>query len=137
MSEQFNMPFIPDYQADKNSISQVGVLAEVAVNDMTCGFGDDVQTHRALEVLERLEAAWNHMRDNNMLSSASGPLYVNIDINNLVVVQNVSIINVQPTDVFVGVGASVNVAGENASQMMDSSFRMLREWMSENYFKSV
>jgi len=137
MSEQFNMPFIPDYQADKNSITQVGTLAEVAINDMTCGFGDDVETYRAVEILERLEAAWNHMRDNNMLSSASGPLYVNIDMDTLAVSQNTSFINVQPTDVFVGIGASVNVAGESASQMMDSAFRMLREWMSENYFKKV
>jgi len=134
MAKQFNMVFIPDYQASKLAVTQADVLSEAGAANLCCGFGDNVTAARQSEIDRAFEDCWAHMRDSNQLSSASGPLYVKMNIDTRVATQHTAIVDMTADDVFIGVGANVNAAGENASQMHDSGFRMLREWAKENYF---
>ena len=139
MSEQFEMPFRPDYQGDKLAVVHTDTHTPVGVDNIQLVVQSDVDLNRQSEIIEGWKGLWEHMRDSNMLSSTSGPLYVarDIDAPKSGVRQLVDLVDVETTDIVLGVGADVNVVGENASQMHDSAFRMLREWAKENYFSAI
>ena len=138
MSEQFEMPFIPDYQGDKREVVQTDTHVLVGDNNLQVVVQSDVDLHRQNEILNGWKKMWDHMRDNNMLSAPLGPLYVAMDIDHFGVMrQYTDIASVTTNDLVIGVGLTVatnGVGAEQASQQIDSAFRMIREWARENFF---
>jgi len=138
----FEMTYIPDYQGNKLTVVHSDTHTPVGANNIQISIQSDVDLNRQTEIFEGLRQNWDHMRDNNMLSSPSGPLYVarNIDTPKSGIRQLVDLSGVEDVDIVIGVGASVNANGsgeEMAVNMLETAFKQLREYAKENFFKSI
>jgi len=138
MAKQFGLNHVADFQGHKPEATESEALGPPTADHVVCGFGDNVLPHRQVEILNAFASLWNHMRDHNQLSATSGYVIAKANIDSpKSVSQHVDILDVTAGDVFVACGANVVSNAEQASQQIDSSFRMLREWTRENYFVNL
>jgi len=139
MSEQFSMPISggSHWVPSKLNIVHTDVHTPVGADDICIVIQSDIDLRRKLEILEGLRELSNHMRDHNMLSSTSGPVYAVVDIEHRKsgVRQYTDIASVTTTDLVVGVGPNVNQLGEQYSQTLESGFLMLREYAKDEFLK--
>lgn len=144
MTIQVTMPVLPDRQADKSQITlTVGEPPALPVpdNEIALYVGDDVPLHRAVEILNGHRWLWNGLRDRSLLQATdavTGHLYSASDIDELNEnTRRTSWDDTTPvTASDIGVGVSHQVAtGLDATNMVESAFQMLRDYLSENYFK--
>jgi len=141
MAKQIIIAVTPDRQADKLSCvasQAVGDVLPAAPDNCVIYMGDDVAMHRKLEVLEGLRWLWNGIRDRDLLNPITsqpdfGPLYSAAPIDRLVEAfrltswNNVSGIN----STMIAIGIGINLFGEGATNMHESAFAMLRDYLRE------
>jgi len=134
MAKQFGLNHVADFQGHKPETAEADALGPPNADSVVCGFGDGVLPYRQVEIMAAWKSLWEHMRDNNMLSASSGYIIAKANIDSpKTVVQSVDILDVADNDIFVACGANVVSNAEQASQQIDSSFRMMREWARENF----
>jgi len=141
MSEQFSMPISGNihWVPSKLNIVHTDTHVPVGADDVYIVIQSNIDLRRKLEILEGLKNLSDHMRDANMMSSSSGPLYAVVDIEGRKanVRQYTDIASVTVTDLVIGVGPNVNQLGAQFSQTLDSAFTMLRDYAKDEFLKKV
>ena len=114
-------------------------LAPPNANSMLIAYADGVSPHRQLEIINGWKWLWEGIRERNLLDSqfVGSLLITGAPVNQLVTEfrKTSSIIgDFVAGDVLVsiGLGVSTGSIGRGATQMLDSGFRMLREFAKEN-----
>ncbi len=141
MSEMFEMPYIPDYQGDKLDAFYSSTHTVVGTDNIQLAVQSDVDLNRQTEIIEGWRQLWNFVRDNNVMSG-TGTFYAakHIDANLGQTRILLDLVGVEPTDIVIGVGSAVNNSAaptgeEMAVNMLETSFKQLREFSLEVFFK--
>jgi hypothetical protein len=140
MARQYTITMMPNGQGWKPEVTPSDAAAAApGVNEMSIGYADDVETHRTLEMHNGWRWLWNGVRDRNLLDVqfVGSLLLTGANINSLTESNrrtSSDILDFATGDVWIGVGAGVSTGaiGRSANQMLDSGFRMLREYAKEN-----
>ncbi len=143
MSEQFEMAYLPDYQGDKREVIQSNINAPVGVDSIYIAVQSDVDLYRQVEIMNTWRDLWDFIRDYNEMRQV-GALYAMRDINKPQSYTRVAqdITGVTTTDLLIGIGANVNNSAlptgeEMAVNMLETSFKQLREFANENFLKAL
>jgi len=141
MAKQITITVMPNRQADKRSCvasQAVGAVLPAAPDNCVIYLGDDVAMHRKVEIHEGLRWLWNGIRDRDLLNPATsqpgfGPLYSAAPVNRLVeefrLTSWTDVSGINSTMIAIGIGN--NLFGEGATNMHESAFTMLREYLTE------
>lgn len=138
MSEQFQIPYTPDFQGDKREVVQSGTHVPVDADSIYCVVQSDIFLNRQVEILDGWRKLWDFVRDGNHMLG-DGPLYASRDINAPPSATRITvdIASVTTTDIVIGIGVNVNAdasGGTSANQMIGSAFRMIRDAARETFF---
>ncbi len=140
MSEQFTMPLsnLPHWQASKLNIVQTQIHTPVPADDVYIVIQSDIDLRRRVEILEGLRNLSDALRDNNQVGS-TGAVYAIVDIagRKADIRFAADIATVTTTDLVVGIGPNMNLAHVVYSQIIESAFRMLREYANDEFFKKL
>lgn len=142
MAKQFTVDVVTKWHADKLEIVESDVLSDPGPNEIKIGFGNDVEIHRAVEILNAWKWLWAGVRDRNLLDGPfSGAILITgSDINHLNENErrtSSTVGDFLAGDVLLGVGANVANTpelGKGATLRIDSGFEALRDYAKENFF---
>ena len=139
MAKQFAMQMLPDWQGFKPEILETvpDPIASPIADQIVVGYGVAVEPHRQLEIINGWEWLWAGVRDRNLLDDQfhGAILITGSPINSLVEASrktSSSTLDFGADDVFIALGVGVTSHRFGATQILDSGFRMLREYAKEN-----
>ena len=139
MAKQFAMQMIPGMQGWKPGVivSVPDPVASVVSDQILIGYGPLVEPHRQLEMINGWEWLWAGVRDRNLLDDQfhGAILLTGAPINSITTAnRKTSSItdDFNDDDIFLAIGVDVTLHQKGATQMLDSAFRMLREYAKEN-----
>lgn len=139
MAKHFTLTMLPGQQGWKPAVVETDLVAPVDPNDIAISFGDAVEEHRAVEIMNGWEWLWGGVRDRGLLNEqfVGAVLLTGAPINSLVDASRKTSStggDFDENDVFLSIGANIAADTNGATQMLDSGFRMLREYANENFF---
>lgn len=139
MAKQFALEMLPDRQGWKpGTIETVpDPVAEPIADQIVIGYAVGVEPYRQLEIINGWKWLWAGVRDRNLLDVQfhGAALISGAPINSLVIANRKTSSNVLDFgegDVFIALGVDVTTDRVGATQLLDSGFRMLREFAKEN-----
>ncbi len=138
MSEQFEVPLSGGihWQADKRAILHTQTNVPVGVDSVYIVIQSNINLNRQVEIIEGLRNLSDALRDNNQVGT-TGAIYAMVDIEgrkaDIRFAADIALVTT--TDLVVGIGPNVNQTRVTYSQIIESAFRMLREYALENFLK--
>ena len=140
MARSYTITMQPNGQGFKPEITPSdAALAPPGPNEMLIAYADGVATHRLLEIQNAWKWLWHGIRDRNLLDVqfVGSLLITGVPVDSITEQArktSSTIGDFVAGDVLVsiGLGVSTGSIGRGATQMLDSGFRMLREFAKEN-----
>jgi len=137
MAKNYTLTMLPNMQGWKPEIVAADLVAPVGANNISVSYGDDVEPHRQVEIINGWKWLWHGVRDRNLLNSqfVGAILLTGAPINSLVEASRKTSStggDFDDNDLLLSIGTGIAVDSNGATQMLDSGFRMLREYAKEN-----
>lgn len=137
MPKQYTLTMLPGMQGWKPEIVAADVVSPPGPGEIKIAYGATVQPHRQLEIINGWAWLWSGVRDRGLLNEqfVGAVLFTGAPIDSLTAENrktSSTIGDFDPDEVFLGIGIGIASDTNGATQMLDSGFRMLREFAKEN-----
>ena len=137
MAKQFTLVMLPSRQGFKPNTVVTEPVALPAADEIVIARGDLVHPSRGVEIINGWKWLWHGVRERNLLDVQflGATLVTSVSIESITSLDrrtSSDLVSTTDTDITLMIGSGITGAGRvGATQLLDSGFRMMREFAKE------